>query len=154
MTDIITRFLKNIWMVLMTMGFYTWKKILLVTIVKSKVFLSGHLWYRPIYLCFDVVQAKDAMGNYIKQVDVMLGNKPDRKAYGCLCPGSTTQPRDMRRAAAKAGDGPPDDTYSHMQEVGLFMLVSSRAVAKERILSLYYTRNQVEELRTPYLFRF
>ena len=26
------------------------------------------------------------------------------------------------------------------------MLVSSRAVAKERILSLYYTRNQVEEI--------
>ncbi len=33
-----------------------------------------------------------------------------------------------------------------MQKAGLFLLVSSRAVAKKRILSLYYTRNQVEEL--------
>jgi len=33
-----------------------------------------------------------------------------------------------------------------MQGAGLFMLVASRAVAKEKILSLYYTRNQVEEL--------
>lgn len=85
---------------------------------------------------------------YIKQVDVMLGSKSDRKAYGYLCLDLTTQSKDMRKVAAKAKDGneSPDDTYNHMQEAGLFMLVSSRAVAKERILSLYYTRNQVEEL--------
>ena len=85
---------------------------------------------------------------YIKQVDVTLGSKSDKEAYGYLCLDLTTQSKDMRKIAAKAEDGDesPDDTYSHMQEAGLFMLVSSRAVAKERILSLYYTRNQVEEL--------
>ena len=72
------------------------------------------------------------MGNDIKQADVMPGNKPGRKSYGYLCPGPTTQPGDMQRAAAKAGgeDKPPDDTYSHMHEAGLFILVSSRALAK------------------------
>ena len=33
-----------------------------------------------------------------------------------------------------------------MQKAGLFMLVSSREVARSSILSLYYTRNQVEEV--------
>lgn len=85
---------------------------------------------------------------YIKQIGVMLGSKFDKKAYGYLCLDLTTQSKDLRKIAAKAEDGneSSDNTYSHMQEAGLFMLVSSRAVAKERILSLYYTRNQVEEL--------
>lgn len=78
----------------------------------------------------------------------MLGAKSDKKAYGYLCLDLTTQSKDMRKVAAKAEDGDEsaDDTYSHMQEAGLFMLVSSRKVAKESILSLYYTRNQIEEV--------
>ena len=85
---------------------------------------------------------------YIKQVDVLLGTKSDKKAYGYLCLDLTTQSRELRKVAAKAEDSEesPEDTFGHMQEAGLFMLVSSRTVAKERILSLYYTRNQVEEL--------
>ncbi len=85
---------------------------------------------------------------YIKQIDVMLGTKSDRKAYGYLCLGLTTQSNELRKVAAKAEDEdePPEDVYGHMQKAGLFMLVSSRPVAKDRILSLYYTRNQVEEL--------
>jgi len=80
---------------------------------------------------------------YIKQVAIMLGTKSDKKAYGYLCLDLTTQSAELRKVAAKAEDGneSPDDIYDHMQEVGLFMLVSSRAVAKECILSLYYTRN-------------
>lgn len=78
----------------------------------------------------------------------MPGSRSDRKAYGYLCLDLTTRSKDMRKVAAKAEDGneSSDDTYSHIQEAGLFMLISSRTVAKERILSLYYTRNQVEEL--------
>lgn len=85
---------------------------------------------------------------YIRQVDVMLGTKSDKKAYGYLCLDLTTQSRELRKVAAKAEDEDEsrDDIYHHMQEAGLFMLVASRAVAKERILALYYTRNQVEEL--------
>ncbi len=85
---------------------------------------------------------------YIKQVDLRLGTKSNKKAYGYLCLDLTTQSAELRKVAAKAEDGKesPEDIYAHMQEAGLFLLVSSRAVAKERILSLYYTRNQVEEL--------
>lgn len=85
---------------------------------------------------------------YIKQVSVVLGDKCDKKACGYLCLDLTTQSKELRKVAARAEDGDesPDDTYSHVQEAGLFMLVSSREVAKSSILSLYYTRNQVEEL--------
>ena len=85
---------------------------------------------------------------YIRQGVVMLGTKSDRKAYGYLCLDLTTQSKELRKVAARAEDGDesPYETYSHMQKAGLFMLVSSREVAKSSILSLYYTRNQVEEV--------
>lgn len=38
------------------------------------------------------------------------------------------------------------DIYDSMEDYGLFMLVSSRPVAREKILPLYYTRNWVEEV--------
>jgi len=38
------------------------------------------------------------------------------------------------------------DIYDSMEDHGLFMLVSSRPVAREKILPLYYTRNRVEEV--------
>ena len=85
---------------------------------------------------------------YIKRVDVMLGSKSNRKAYGYLCLDLTTQSKELRKVATKAEDEneSPDEIYGHIQEAGLFMLVSSRAISKEHILSLYYTRNQVEEI--------
>ena len=85
---------------------------------------------------------------YIKQIDVLLGLKSDKRAYGYLCLDITTQSKELKRVAAKAEDEdePSINTYEQMQGAGLFMLVASRAVAKEKILSLYYTRNQVEEL--------
>lgn len=85
---------------------------------------------------------------YIRQGVVMLGTRSDRKAYGYLCLDLTTQSKELRKVAARAEDGDesPYETYSHMQKAGLFMLVSSREVARSSILSLYYTRNQVEEV--------
>jgi len=85
---------------------------------------------------------------YIRRIDVMLGSKEDRQAYGYLCLDMTTQFKENHKVAAKAEDEDlsPAETYDHMQESGLFMLVATRPVAKEKILPLYYTRNQVEEL--------
>lgn len=85
---------------------------------------------------------------YIKRIDVTLGAKSDKKAYGYLCLNITTQSKEFRQVATHAEDEDlsSDSTYGQMQEAGLFMLVSTRAISKEKILSLYYTRNQVEEL--------
>lgn len=61
-------------------------------------------------------------------------------------PHDTVKGAEESAARAEDGDEPPAATYRHIQEAGLLMLVSSREVAKSSILSLYYTRNQVEEV--------
>lgn len=85
---------------------------------------------------------------YIKRIDVMIGAKEDRQAYGYLCLDMTTQFKENHQVAAKAEDEDlsPAEIYDRMQESGLFMLVATRPIAREKILPLYYTRNQVEEL--------
>lgn len=85
---------------------------------------------------------------YIKRIDVMIGSKRDRKAYGYLCLDLTTQFKENHKIAVRAEDEDLSsaETYAHIQESGLFMLVATRPIQKEKILPLYYTRNQVEEL--------
>lgn len=85
---------------------------------------------------------------YVRRVEVMLGSKEDRQAYGYLCLDRTTPFKGGHKAAAKTGDEDLSsaETYDPIQEPGLFMLVATMPVAKENILPLYYTRNQVEEL--------
>lgn len=85
---------------------------------------------------------------YIKRVDVSLGSKEDRRAYGYLCLDVATQYIENSKVAARSEDEDlsPGETYDQMQESGLFMLVSTRPIARDKILPLYYTRNQVEEL--------
>lgn len=85
---------------------------------------------------------------FILKVDLMIGSKGSHKAYGYLCRDLTTWSCDMRNVTANAEDidEDPNETFVHMQESGLFMLVSSRDISKKSILSLYYTRNQVEEI--------
>lgn len=148
----------NIKFALLDAGYYNGKnadalyeaKVSFVTRVHSnnKVFTDAVGMYRAGLDAKENLVRHNGGLYYIRQVDVMLGTRSDRKAYGYLCLDITTQSKELRKVAAKAedGDGRPDDTYDHMQKAGLFMLVSSRAVAKERVLSLYYTRNQVEEL--------
>jgi transposase len=40
----------------------------------------------------------------------------------------------------------PEEIYRALRNKGMFMLVSTRKIAKEKILNLYYTRNQIEEV--------
>lgn len=143
---------------LLDAGYYTGKnadalyeaKVSFVTRVheNNKVFTEAVDTYRTGLETMENLVRHNGGLYYIKQIDVMLGSKSNRKAYGYLCLDITTQTHELRKVAAKAEDEDesPKDTYGRMQKAGLFMLVSSRAVAKDRILSLYYTRNQVEEL--------
>jgi len=39
-----------------------------------------------------------------------------------------------------------DDVYERMQNQGIFILVSSRRIAKDKILPTYYTRQQIEQI--------
>ena len=50
----------------------------------------------------------------------------------------------MRRAKTKKMS--PDQVFDAMQEQGLFILVSSRRIAIDKVLPLYYTRQHVEQI--------
>lgn len=85
---------------------------------------------------------------YIKRVACRIGEHNDKDAYAYL--GLDTAMRDQQKAGLKArmaderlDDG---DIYDSMENYGLFMLVATRPIAVDKILPLYYTRNQIEEV--------
>ena len=47
---------------------------------------------------------------------------------------------------AKSKNLSTSDVYRKMQNQGVFILVSSRRIAKHKILPLYYTRQQIEQI--------
>ena len=47
---------------------------------------------------------------------------------------------------AKAKKLSNGDVYDKMQEQGVFILVSSRRIAKDKMLPIYYTRTQIEQI--------
>ena len=50
----------------------------------------------------------------------------------------------IERADDQALSG--EEIFNAMQEQGVFILISSRKIAKEKLLPLYYTRDQVEKI--------
>jgi transposase len=85
---------------------------------------------------------------YIKRVDCMIGSKEDRPAHAYLCLDLAMKHELERKLGARAEDEdmPTDEVFDEMQAQGIFMLVSSRRIAKENLLPLYYTRDQIEKV--------
>lgn len=114
----------------------------------NKIFKDAVAKYRTSLESRDNLVRHNSNLFYIQRIEVMLGSKADRKAYGYLCLDMTTQFKENNRIAVKAFDEnlSSTETFDYMQESGLFMIVATRPIAKDKILPLYYTRNQVEEL--------
>jgi hypothetical protein len=85
---------------------------------------------------------------YIKRVDCMIGSKEDRPAHAYICLDLAMRHELERKLAARAEDEDlsTGEVFDEMQAQGIFMLVSSRRIAKENLLTLYYTRDQVEKV--------
>jgi hypothetical protein len=49
-------------------------------------------------------------------------------------------------AKAKAGDMTNSEVFDQISRQGIFILVSSRRIAKDKILPIYYTRQQIEQI--------
>lgn len=85
---------------------------------------------------------------YIKRVACRIGEHNDKGAYAYL--GLDVAMRDQQKSGLRsrmADEGLNDgDIYDSMNGYGLFMLVATRPVAVDKVLSLYYTRNQIEEV--------
>jgi transposase len=85
---------------------------------------------------------------YITCIPCKIGEKEDRPAYAYLCKDLTTKHELERRLVERAEDESLSngDIHDNMQKHGIFMLISSRRIAKENLLPLYYTRDQIEKV--------
>ena len=85
---------------------------------------------------------------YIRRVPCMIGKKGDRDAYAYL--GLDIAMRDQQKAGLRARMADErlsnGDIYDSLGSYGLFMLVATRPIAADKVLDLYYTRNQIEEV--------
>ena len=88
---------------------------------------------------------------YIKCVACQIGQKENRKAYAYLCKDMTAYNEGQKNAIARAEDESltASDIYDDLQKQGVFILTSTRKVAIDKILSLYYMRDQIEKIFEP-----
>ena len=85
---------------------------------------------------------------YVKCIKCEIGEKADRPAYAYLCLDCTMKREEEYKLSQKTADTTMDTTEIHEQRNrhGIFMLISTRRIAKDNLLPLYYTRNQVEDI--------
>jgi transposase len=83
---------------------------------------------------------------YIKCVECDLVD--DYKGYAYICLDIERKSSEAHKLfqQAKAKKLSNGDVYDKMQEQGVFILVSSRRIAKDKMLPIYYTRTQIEQI--------
>lgn len=85
---------------------------------------------------------------YVTCVPCELGTSGVRGGYAYLCLDLAMRrelERDAARRAAEAGMSGAE-AYDSMAAKGVFVLVSTRRIASEKLLPLYYTRDRVEKV--------
>lgn len=85
---------------------------------------------------------------YIKCIPCKIGQKEDRPAYAYLCKDMTMQNEGQKRAIERADDESLSgaDIFDDVQKQGVFVLVATRKVAIDKLLPLYYMRDQIEKI--------
>lgn len=85
---------------------------------------------------------------YIKTIKVKIGEKKDHDAYAYLCLDETHRQIEVNMIKSHIMDENLKDgeVYDDMQHSGLFILIATRKIAKENILTLYGTRNEIEDI--------
>lgn len=85
---------------------------------------------------------------YIKRIPCKIGEKTDKDAYAYL--GLDVSMRDQQKSSLRSKitdqNLSDDEVYESLNDYGLFMLVSTRPMTTEKAISMYYTRNQIEEV--------
>lgn len=86
---------------------------------------------------------------YIKCCDCNIGEKSNRKAYAYLCLDCTMKREEEFHLSQRLEDKTDvsiAEIHKSRNSLGLFMLVSTRKIAKENLLPIYYTRNHIEDI--------
>ena len=85
---------------------------------------------------------------YIKRIPCKIGEKENRPAYAYLCKDMTMHNEGQKHAIERAGDEniTGADIFDDLQKQGVFVLITTRKVATDKLLPLYYMRDQVEKI--------
>ena len=85
---------------------------------------------------------------YIKCISCMIGQKEDRPAYAYLCKDMTMHNEGQKHAIERAADENLSgaDIFDDLQKQGVFVLITTRKVATDKLLPLYYMGDQVEKI--------
>lgn len=85
---------------------------------------------------------------YIKCIPCKIGKKEDRQAYAYLCKDMTMQHEQERHTIERAVDESLGgaDIFDDLQKQGVFVLIATRKVSREKLLPLYYMRDQIEKI--------
>lgn len=125
-------------------------KISFITRVHSnnKIFTETVAMHRATLECRENFVTYNGRLYYIKRTNCKIGQKSDKPAYAYLGLDITMRDQQKTRLVEKMSDEHMSDgeVYDSMGDYGLFMLVATRPVATEKVLPLYYMRNQIEEV--------
>ena len=85
---------------------------------------------------------------YIKCVPCKIGQKENRPAYAYLCKDMTMHNEEQKHTITRAYDESLSgaDIFDDLQKKGVFVLIATRKIAKEKLLPLYYMRDQIEKI--------
>lgn len=85
---------------------------------------------------------------YIKCNPCKIGQKENRPAYAYLCKDMSMHNEEQKHTIERANDENLSgaDIFDDLQKKGVFVLITTRKVAKEKLLPLYYMRDQVEKI--------
>lgn len=85
---------------------------------------------------------------YIKCVPCRIGLKEDKPAYAYLCKDMAMQHEMEKHTIERARDENLSGAaiFDDLQKQGVFILITTRKVAKDKLLPLYYMRDQVEKI--------
>ncbi len=85
---------------------------------------------------------------YIKCIPCRIGLKEDKPAYAYLCKDMAMQHELEKHTIERAGDEDLSgaDIFDDLQKQGVFVLITTRKIAKDKLLPLYYMRDQVEKI--------
>ena len=85
---------------------------------------------------------------YIKCIPCRIGKKEDKPAYAYLCKDMVMRHEQEKKLIERAGDESLSgaDIFDDLQKQGVFVLITTRKVSKDKLLPLYYMRDQVEKI--------
>lgn len=114
----------------------------------NRIFTELETTYRASLECRENFVTYNGRFYYIKRACCKIGQRSNRTAYAYLCldVAMRDQQKSGLRARMKDQKLTDSEIYDSIYDYGLFALVATRPIAADKVLALYYTRNQIEEV--------